>query len=85
MKHIAADRKWTIPDLLALRDPIDEKCKGCKKIELVDEKELCTAYIEPSIKWRLGDCLLATHRIIEVSEKPKKYKPGKYGKKRRNR
>jgi len=70
-------------ELLALREPIDEKCNGCARTEIVDEKELCKAYIQPSMKWRLGDCGLATHIVTEETSKKKKINPLKASKRSR--
>lgn len=74
-----------ITDLRKLRMPIDEKCKGCMKTEIVDGHELCLAYIDPPLKWRFGECGLATHHGREIITEKEKYKPGKYGKKRRGK
>ena len=82
-----------IEDLRKLRQPVDEKCQGCKKIEVGAEVlkdgnpikiDACAAYIDPPLRWRLGDCGLASHMVIEETKKAG-YKPGKFGKKRRNR
>lgn len=66
--------------LLKLRSPIDEKCKGCSRTEMIDGNELCRAYIDPPLKWRLGDCGLATHIISEAAAKKKKLNPIKQSK-----
>lgn len=76
------------------RRSIVEQCIGCKKIEpdlpeklkngSVSSYQKCLVYINPLIKWRLGNCNLASHLTV-VETGPEKYKPKKYGKKRRGR
>jgi len=69
--------------MLALREPIVEKCGGCARTEMMNEKEVCKAYIDPSLKWRLGDCGLATHVVNEADTKKKKINPLKASKRGR--
>jgi len=66
--------------LLALREPIVEKCDGCARTEMMNENIVCKAYINPSLKWRLGDCGLATHIVKEENTKKKKINPIKASK-----
>lgn len=68
-----------IEELKKERLPIVEKCRIFKKEVIVKkvptmmekgpckriEEELCLAYINPSLKWRLGNCSLATHIIAD--------------------
>jgi len=82
MKNIP-NVKLTIPDLLKFRDPIDDQCKGCRRTEIVDKEELCCVYLEPALRWRLGECGLSTHHGREVIVEADKYKSKKTGKKRR--
>ena len=63
------------------KEQVIEKCQGCRKIE---ETNTCEAYINPSAKWRLGRCALASHIVVEET-KPKGYKTGKFGKKKQRR
>ena len=49
--------------LMAERLPIVDECKGCSKI--VAESSMCSAYINPASRWRMGNCGLATHVVIE--------------------
>lgn len=65
-----------------VKEPVIEKCSGCSKVE---ENQTCAAYINPTVKWRLGNCNLATHIVIQETKVKPGYKPGKFGKKRRNR
>lgn len=75
------------------RYPIVEQCIGCNKIEADEESKAmngyhshqkCLAYINPAMKWKLGSCSLASHLTV-IETGPEKYKPKKYGKKRRGR
>jgi len=68
-----------IEDMKKERLPIVEKCKIFRKEVIVKketkmmekgpckrvEEDLCSAYINPSLRWRLGECPLATHIIIQ--------------------
>lgn len=72
------------------RQPIIEQCIGCNKVEadpdLPNNKstssyQKCLVYINPTSKWKLGNCNLASHITVEDTG-PEKYKPKKYGRKR---
>ena len=93
MAEVGTKNKFKIIDPLLLRSPVIDKCSGCARIEfnaqvLEGDKlitiDACAAYIDPKMKWRLGNCGLATNVVIEET-KAAKYKAKKYGKKRRNR
>ncbi|MDR2350449.1 MAG: PxxKW family cysteine-rich protein [Deltaproteobacteria bacterium] len=45
---------------------IAEKCVGCDRIKTVGERQLCSAFPVPSVKWRLGNCNMATHIKTET-------------------
>jgi hypothetical protein len=48
---------------------VHEKCKGCEKIKIIDDKEVCTAYRNPSYWWEtMGGCPLATHTHKKVGQ-----------------
>ncbi len=66
-----------------VKEPVIEKCRVCTKTIMVkkeakeltkgpctriDDKNECAAYFKPSAKWRIGDCVLATHLIYEEDE-----------------
>lgn len=46
--------------------PIIDRCEGCERIVLVDDKKFCSTYVQPDAKWRLGICNFATHDKPEV-------------------
>jgi len=50
------------------RVPVIEKCEGCERTEVINDQELCLAYLTPAEHWRLGDCPLGTHVVTMVSE-----------------
>ena len=51
---------------------LDEQCKGCKRTVKYSRNWYCTACPEPSIKWKNGNCNLASHVAwAAVSDEPK--------------
>ena len=73
------------------RYPIVEQCVGCNRVEPdpglpegTSSYQKCSAYINPTLKWKLGNCNLASHLTV-IETGPEKYKPKKYGRKRRSR
>ena len=52
--------------------PIVEQCEGCQKVLEAPEQKYCMNFPDPAIKWRLGNCSMATH--IKVSNGAKKGK-----------
>jgi hypothetical protein len=49
---------------------IVEKCKGCNRTSEYAENWYCTAYPDPSLKWKTGKCNLASH-IVAAPAAPK--------------
>ncbi|KKN67729.1 hypothetical protein LCGC14_0458770 [marine sediment metagenome] len=49
-----------------------DKCEGCEN-QIVG---LCTIYVNPTIMWRLGNCLMATHVVTRVKEEETKKRVG---------
>lgn len=52
---------------------IVEACKGCNRAAEIETGWYCSACPEPSIKWKNGNCNLATHvtNATEVTQKQK--------------
>lgn len=57
------------------RQPIVEKCYGCGKtitqmVMLTGEVEVlfCGTYLDPTSKWRIGNCPMATHLQKEIKK-----------------
>jgi hypothetical protein len=49
-------------------EKVVEQCTGCKHLK---DEVFCDAYMNPSMKWRLGNCPLASHirKIVEEEVK----------------
>ena len=67
-----------IEDLRAKRQPLSDKCN----VEIVEDEKVvhhntcawvngktCKVYAFPEAKWRLGNCVMATHVIPEAEQK----------------
>ena len=77
-----------------VKTPIIEKCKLHTKMVTINKEEVlmeqgpctrtdgefCNAYINPAVKWRLGNCGLATHIIQDEDTKKFKLNPIKASK-----
>lgn len=60
--------------------PIDEKCEGCNRVGVFPLGKYCTSVPDPTTKWLLGNCNLATHIVAEVVETKAKVNPLKASK-----
>ncbi len=60
------------PKPLFERQAIIDKCKPCIR----HKKDFCEAYQFPELKWRLGDCPLATHVTVMIKEDSGKKRVG---------
>ena len=38
-----------------------EQCEGCQRIQELPAGRYCSIFPDPSAKWRLGQCNMATH------------------------
>jgi len=59
---------------------IIDECKDCKRISEFSSKWYCTACPEPALKWKNGNCNLATHVTSIVKTKKGKLNPLKASK-----
>ncbi len=59
---------------------IVEACQGCGRAIQLDSGWYCTACPEPAIKWRKGNCNLATHITTTVVAAKAKINPIKASK-----
>ena len=50
---------------------IVEKCEGCNRKIGFSSKWYCTAYPDPSQKWKTGNCNLASHVVKAVAPESK--------------
>lgn len=60
--------------------PIVEQCEGCGKIVEYASEKYCTSAPEPAVKWKNGNCNMATHVVTTVAEKKQKINPIKASK-----
>ena len=63
---------------------IVEQCNGCNRCAAFSSGWYCTAYPDPSLKWKNGNCSLASHVDSASSNIKAKINPLKASK-RRNR
>lgn len=63
------------------RVDIVDQCVGCDRIE--EGTSLCSVYVNPAERWKLGTCPLATHIITRVETKPDKVRVGQQKQKRK--
>ena len=64
---------------------IIEKCKGCNRSTEYSSAWYCTSYPDPSLKWKNGNCNLATHVVNAAAESKTKLNPIKASKRGNNR
>lgn len=57
-----------------------EQCDGCQRMVEVPTGNFCAMFPEPSAKWRLGTCNMATHVKAENGNKGNKINPLKASK-----
>jgi hypothetical protein len=62
--------------------PIVEECHGCSRASEFTTGWYCTAYPDPSIKWKNGNCNFATHVEKEAEVKNNKINPLKASKRK---
>ncbi len=60
-----------------------ETCSGCNRVQEFSTGWYCTACPEPSLKWKNGNCNLASHIIIEKAGAKQKINPLKASKRAR--
>ena len=51
--------------------PVVEPCEGCNRRTEIEGAWYCTACPEPALKWKNGNCNLATHIVAAVVAKTK--------------
>ncbi|MFH1152578.1 MAG: PxxKW family cysteine-rich protein [Pseudomonadota bacterium] len=62
--------------------PIIEQCEGCNRVVECEGGKYCSAAPDPAVKWKNGNCNLATHIKIVVETKKQKLNPIKASKRR---
>jgi hypothetical protein len=67
--------------MLSNRESIVEECVGCKRVD----GSFCNAFISPKVKWHLGHCNLATHKVFVEDEIEEKKRAGQQKSKKKSR
>jgi len=62
--------------------PIVEKCEGCQRAAEYEAGKFCLSAPDPDLKWKSGNCNLATHVKTVVETKKQKINPIKASKRR---
>lgn len=62
--------------------PVVEQCEGCRRVCEFEGQTYCTAAPEPALKWKNGNCNMATHVKTVVETKKQKINPIKASKRR---
>ena len=57
-----------------------EQCNGCNRTVECSSQWYCTAFPEPSIKWKTGNCNMASHVVAAASQNKAKLNPLKASK-----
>ncbi|MFO7838231.1 MAG: PxxKW family cysteine-rich protein [Desulfosalsimonadaceae bacterium] len=61
---------------------IVEACSGCNRVVDYEGGWFCSVAPDPAVKWKNGNCNLATHVSTETVEKKQKINPIKASKRR---
>ena len=59
---------------------IIEQCEGCQKVQEFPTGKYCISFPDPAIKWRAGNCNMATHVKVADSKGNGKVNPLKASK-----
>jgi hypothetical protein len=62
---------------------VAEKCDGCDRIKTVEDKRYCAAFPDPTVRWRLGNCNMATHIKTETKGDSAKVRVGQQKQKKK--
>ena len=62
--------------------PVVEACEGCSRIKEYGNGRYCTAAPDPAVKWKNGNCNVATHIKVEAAGKKQKVNPIKASKRK---
>ncbi|MDR2611328.1 MAG: PxxKW family cysteine-rich protein, partial [Deltaproteobacteria bacterium] len=63
--------------------PTDEKCEGCERVLKVEGSAYCGVFPDPTVKWRLGNCNMATHIKVETKGSEAKVRVGQQKQKKK--
>lgn len=59
---------------------IVEQCEGCQKVKEFPTGKYCLIFPDPAIKWRIGNCNMATHTKAAAAKAQAKLNPLKASK-----
>ncbi|MDR3154860.1 MAG: PxxKW family cysteine-rich protein [Deltaproteobacteria bacterium] len=62
---------------------IAEKCEGCDRTIEVSGTKYCSVFPDPTVKWRLGNCNMATHIKVESKSADAKVRVGQQKQKKK--
>ena len=62
---------------------ISEKCEGCDRVKAFGDAKYCSAFPDPSGRWRLGNCNMATHIKVETKTDASKVRVGQQKQKKK--
>lgn len=62
--------------------PVVEACEGCGRVAAYESGQYCTAAPDPALKWKNGNCNMATHVKTVAETKKQKINPIKASKRR---
>ena len=60
-----------------------EKCDGCERIKSFGDQKYCASFPDPSARWRIGDCTMATHIKKETANNASKVRVGQQKQKKK--
>jgi hypothetical protein len=60
-----------------------EKCEGCDRAKAFGDKKFCSAFPDPAVRWRVGNCNMATHIKTETAAAASKVRVGQQKQKKR--
>ena len=61
---------------------IVEQCEGCQKVKEFPTGKYCLVFPDPAVKWRIGNCNMATHISKNKKKENGKINPLKASKRR---
>lgn len=62
--------------------PVVEACEGCGRVKEYGSGRYCDASPDPAVKWKNGNCNIATHLKVETAGKKQKVNPIKASKRK---
>ncbi|MDR1110396.1 MAG: PxxKW family cysteine-rich protein [Deltaproteobacteria bacterium] len=62
---------------------IHEKCEGCDRVQAIGEKKFCATFPDPNVRWRVGNCSMATHIKSETKSDAGKVRVGQQKQKKK--